>query len=54
MIYKTDPQEISPYLQDASNYLGGTAEKIVIPESTGDLSSFLKTNKSNSTIDMIR
>ncbi len=45
MIFKTDPQTISPYLQDASNYLGGTAEKVIIPESTDELSSFLKTNK---------
>ena len=50
MIYKTDPQEISPYLKDASNYLGGTAEKIIIPESTDELSSFLKTNKDLITI----
>jgi FAD/FMN-containing dehydrogenase len=44
MIYKTDPQAISPYLQDASNYLGGFADKVVIPESIEELSSFLKTN----------
>mgnify|MGYP005652861837 FL=1 len=50
MILKTDPQEISPYLQDASNYLGGFAEKVVIPESTEELSSFLKNNTKPITI----
>ena len=50
MILKSDPQAISPYLQDASNYLGGFAEKVVIPESTEELSSFLKTNTKPITI----
>ena len=50
MIYKTDPQAISPYLQDASNYLGGFADKVVIPESIEELSSFLKTNTQQITI----
>jgi len=50
MIYKTDPQEISPYLQDASNYLGGFADKVVIPESIEELRSFLKTNTQQITI----
>ena len=44
MIYKTDPQAISPYLQDASNYTGGFADKVIIPESIEELASFLKTN----------
>lgn len=50
MIYKTDPQAISPYLQDASNYVGGFADKVVIPESIEELSSFLKTNTQQITI----
>ncbi len=50
MIYKTDPQAISPYLQDASNYLGGFADKVVIPESIEELTSFLKTNTQQITI----
>ena len=50
MIYKTDPQAISPYLQDASNYLGGFADKVVIPESIEELSSFLKNNTQQITI----
>ena len=50
MIYKTDFQAISPYLQDASNYLGGFADKVVIPESIEELSSFLKTNSQPITI----
>ena len=44
MIYKTDPQAISPYLQDASNYTDGFADKVIIPESIEELASFLKTN----------
>jgi len=40
MIYKTDPQAISPYLQDASNYAGGFADKVIIPESIEELASF--------------
>jgi len=50
MICKTDPQEISPYLKDASNYVGGNADKVVIPESIEELSSFLKTNTQQITI----
>ena len=50
MICKTDPQAISPYLQDASNYVGGYADKVVIPESIEELSSFLKTNTQQITI----
>lgn len=44
MFRKIDPQAITPYLQDASNYAGGHAEEVVIPESPEELSDFLKTN----------
>ena len=37
MIYMTDPHSISPYLKDASNYMGGCADKVVIPESIEEL-----------------
>ena len=50
MIYKTDPHSISPYLKDASNYIGGCADKVVIPESIEELSCFLKTNTQQITI----
>jgi len=50
MIYKTDSQAISPYLQDASNYVGGFANKVVIPESIEELTCFLKTNTQQITI----
>jgi D-lactate dehydrogenase (cytochrome) len=50
MIYKTDPHLISPYLKDGSNYIGGFADKVVIPESIEELSCFLKTNTQQITI----
>ena len=45
MIYKIDPQTISPYLKDASNFSGGSASKIIIPESSDELITFLKNNE---------
>ena len=45
MIRKTDPQTISPYLIDASNYSGGSAEEVIIPESEDELILFLKNNE---------
>ena len=46
MIYKIDPKTISPYLKDASNYSGGSADKVIIPESIDvifiSLKNFLK------------
>ena len=45
MIYKTDLQTISPYLKDASNFAGGSADKVIIPESFDELTSFLESNK---------
>ncbi len=44
MIRKTDPQAILPYLKDASNYSGGSAEEVVIPENADELQAFLKSN----------
>ena len=50
MIYKIDPKTISPYLADASNYSGGLADKVIIPESVDELIAFLKINESPITI----
>jgi D-lactate dehydrogenase (cytochrome) len=45
MIRKTDPQTIAPYLKDASNFSGGQADEVVIPETPAELIEFLKTNQ---------
>jgi len=45
MIRKSDPQTIAPYLKDASNFSGGFADEVIIPESTGELVEFLQTNR---------
>jgi len=45
VIRKTDRQAIAPYLQDASNWAGGKADEVVIPETTAELIDFLKANK---------
>ena len=42
MIRKTNPDFISPYLRDASNFSGGNAEEVIIPESSDELVEFLK------------
>ena len=44
MIRKTDPQTIAPYLKDASNFSGGCADEVIIPETTSELVDFLQTN----------
>ncbi len=44
MIRKTDPQAIAPYLKDASNFTGGHADEVLIPETSGELAEFLKSN----------
>ncbi len=44
MIRKTDPQAVAPYLKDASNYSGGAAEEVVLPESTGELVEYLRSS----------
>jgi FAD/FMN-containing dehydrogenase len=45
MIRKNDPQTIAPYLKDASNFSGGYADEVVIPETTVELVQFLQSNK---------
>ena len=42
MICKIDPQNKSPYLKDASNFSGGSADKVIIPESSDELINFLR------------
>lgn len=44
MIRKHDPQTIAPYLKDASNYSGGCADEVIIPETTQELVQFLQSN----------
>ncbi len=43
MIRKTKSELIAPYLKDASNYSGGNAQEVVIPETVAELTDFLKT-----------
>lgn len=50
MIRKTDPQAIAPYVRDASNFSGGQASEVVIPESVDELIGFLKSNRSPITV----
>lgn len=45
MIRKNDPQTIAPYLKDASNFSGGCADEVVIPENTAELIEFLQSNQ---------
>lgn len=42
MIRKTDPNAIAPYLKDASNYSGGLADEVIIPETSTELAQFLE------------
>lgn len=42
MIRKTSKESIAPYLRDASNYSGGNAEEVLIPENVDELVSVLK------------
>jgi D-lactate dehydrogenase (cytochrome) len=42
MIRKIQPEAIAPYLRDASNYSGGYAEEVIIPENSEELATFLK------------
>lgn len=42
MIRKTNPEFIASYLRDASNYSGGYAEEVIIPETSDELVGFLK------------
>jgi len=42
MLVKKDPAFIQSYLEDSSNLEGGYAERVVIPETINEVSSFLK------------
>lgn len=42
MIRKSNPEFIAPYLKDASNFSGGNAEEVIIPENSEELVDFLK------------
>ncbi len=42
MIRKTSPQDIQPYLTDASNFQGGHAEGVAFPESEKEVVEFIK------------
>lgn len=50
MLRKTDSESIAPYLRDASNFSGGSANEVIIPEDIDDLISFLKSNRDPITI----
>ncbi|MFQ5444761.1 MAG: FAD-binding oxidoreductase, partial [Nitrospinales bacterium] len=50
MIRKTDPESVAPYLKDASNFSGGVADEVVIPENVEELRSFLKSNRDPVTV----
>ncbi|MGB5013049.1 MAG: FAD-binding oxidoreductase, partial [Pyrinomonadaceae bacterium] len=42
MQIKTQPEDIQDYLTDASNMVGGHAEKLFLPETLGELSQILR------------
>jgi D-lactate dehydrogenase (cytochrome) len=50
MLRNTNPESIAPYLKDASNFSGGSATEVVIPETIEELISFLKNNKNPVTV----
>ena len=50
MIIKTKPEFIAPYLRDASNFSGGNAEEVVIPETSEELVVFLRNETRKITI----
>lgn len=50
MIRKTSKASIAPYLRDASNYSGGNAEEVLIPENIDELVSVLKNDSRPVTI----
>ena len=50
MIRKKSIEQISPYLRDASNYSGGMAEEVLIPENQDELIEILKTDSRPVTI----
>jgi D-lactate dehydrogenase (cytochrome) len=50
MIIKKTPESIASYLRDASNFSGGNAEEVVIPENSEELVDFLRNETRNVTI----
>ena len=50
MIRKKSRDIIAPYLRDASNYSGGMAEEVIIPENPYELIEILKTDSRSVTI----
>jgi D-lactate dehydrogenase (cytochrome) len=50
MIRKTSKESIAPYLRDASNYSGGYAEEVLIPENVDELVHVLKSDSRPVTI----
>jgi D-lactate dehydrogenase (cytochrome) len=49
MIIKHDPDTIFPYLTDASNFAGGFAEQVIIPETQEELIEAVRTAYTNNT-----
>ena len=47
---KKSKESIAPYLRDASNYSGGLAEEVLIPENSEELIEVLKTDSRPVTI----
>ena len=50
MIRKNHQETITPYLKDASNYSGGTATEVLIPENLVEIAEFLKNDSRPVTI----
>ncbi len=42
MIRKNRQETIAPYLKDASNFSGGAAKEVLIPENLVEIAEFLK------------
>ncbi len=54
MIKKTDTSAIQPYLKDASNFSGGRADAVFVPESKEELVQLLKDNDEPVTVSGAR
>tara|TARA_Y100000588_G_scaffold37200_1_gene35688 strand:+ start:124 stop:1536 length:1413 start_codon:yes stop_codon:yes gene_type:complete len=50
MIRKNSQETIAPYLKDASNYSGGAAKEVLIPENLVEITEFLKNDSRPVTI----
>ena len=50
MIRKNHQETIAPYLKDASNYSGGAAKEVLIPENLVEIAEFLKNDSRPVTI----